>query len=867
MFMTFLYCIVSFLLRLRYRVTVRGKEVLEEVRGKGALFLPNHPAEIDPVIVMMCLWRASKPRPLIVDTFYWKKGIHFFMRCVRALAVPDLDKGRKNGWKVHKLREVFEQTADGLKKGDHFLIYPSGRLKLEQKEKLGGASFVYNLLQECPDATLVLIRTRGLWGSRFSRAVTGHTPSFGGVLKEGLFLLLKNGIFFMPKREVYVDIEIAPASFPRHLGRLTCNAYLEEWYNRVPDPLQRVSDCFWKTAYALCHERVGPVSEIEIPKDIERAVLEKIGALVSRPVEEIKREQDLFLDLGLDSLDSAQIYLFMDAAYDVDRHAFPAVRTVFDVMKVSALAAGSKTAQPAHIPEVKKSSTCWAREKTRPAPRMPEAKTIQEAFVSTCLYMKGHIACADEVTGVWSYRKLLFVAQMLSRRFEAFPEQYVGVMLPASVSAYLVIMALLLANKVPVMLNWTTGVRALDHAFTLTDMKRVISSDKFLDRIQQTEWGKVLEHLLCLEEIKNTISWKDKLHAVLGLFCLKKADLFNEEACAVLLFTSGTESLPKAVPLTHKNILSNQRASLECVELESQDTFYCMLPPFHSFGFSVTGLLPLLAGIRAYYAPDPTDTRRIVEEIISSRPTLLCSAPSFLQNIFQCAEPENLASLRLVVSGAEKLPDKLSAYVAKECPWIELLEGYGITECSPIVTLNRPGKTPVGVGLPVPGIELKIIEQQEVCICGPNVFSGYLKTSSSCFLEEGGKTWYRSGDRGVIDAEGHLILLGRLKRFVKIGGEMVSLLAIEEAVMQGVNCEKNEPSIAVSAREKEGEKTTITLFTTLSQLTKENANQILIEAGFSTLIKIGFVQRLEQIPLTGTGKIHYRSLEEMVSCV
>jgi long-chain-fatty-acid--[acyl-carrier-protein] ligase len=208
-----------------------------------------------------------------------------------------------------------------------------------------------------------------------------------------------------------------------------------------------------------------------------------------------------------------------------------------------------------------------------------------------------------------------------------------------------------------------------------------------------------------------------------------------------------------------------------------------------------------------------------------------------------------------------------------------LLEGYGITECSPIVTLDRIDEPHAGVGKPIPGVELLILDEArkgpaahgsegEVCISGPNVFSGYLGSPRTPFVTVDGKQWYLSGDRGYLDERGYLILSGRLKRFVKIGGEMVSLGGLEEELNKLAK-EKNwlkgdeEGSIlAVSAQEKEADKPTIVLFTTFS-ITKEDVNLALKECGYGRIVKIAEVRVLEQIPLTGTGKTDYRLLDEM----
>jgi long-chain-fatty-acid--[acyl-carrier-protein] ligase len=206
-----------------------------------------------------------------------------------------------------------------------------------------------------------------------------------------------------------------------------------------------------------------------------------------------------------------------------------------------------------------------------------------------------------------------------------------------------------------------------------------------------------------------------------------------------------------------------------------------------------------------------------------------------------------------------------------------MLEGYGITECAPVVTLTRPNSAREGVGLPLPGVELCIIHSEtlekeplgsdgEICICGPNVFSGYLGNLASPFIEMDGKRWYRSGDRGHLTPSGSLVLTGRLKRFIKIGAEMVSLSAIEEELLhaaeqKGWVSKQEGPLLAVVSKESSTEKSQIIVFVTF-QVTKETLNEALHEHGFGKIIKVSEVKEIKQIPIMGTGKINYRALQE-----
>ena len=245
------YLCVFWVVRLRYRIEIVGLEKLTPdrfTRAGGIIFLPNHPAEIDPVLLEVALWKRFRLRPLITEHFYRLKGFKFFLDLARVLPIPSMDAAA-NKWRGKKVEKQFNAIVDKLRAGENFLIYPSGRLKISAMEILGGASFVHRLIERCPEVNIVLVRTTGLWGSMFSRALTGSSPNFGKTVWEGVKIILKNALFFTPKRKVKIELELPPADFPYNASRLEFNRYLENWYNQYPEkgpePLSLVSYSRW----------------------------------------------------------------------------------------------------------------------------------------------------------------------------------------------------------------------------------------------------------------------------------------------------------------------------------------------------------------------------------------------------------------------------------------------------------------------------------------------------------------------------------------------------------------------------------------------------------------------------------------------
>jgi long-chain-fatty-acid--[acyl-carrier-protein] ligase len=282
-------------------------------------------------------------------------------------------------------------------------------------------------------------------------------------------------------------------------------------------------------------------------------------------------------------------------------------------------------------------------------------------------------------------------------------------------------------------------------------------------------------------------------------------------------------------------------------------------------------MMPLLTGIRVAYHPNPNEARKIAKATAAWKATLMAGTPTFLRSIYKAGTPEQLSTLRALVSGAERAPEDLFTLVESQTPGAAILEGYGITECSPVVSLTRTNENRVGVGRPLLGVTVKVVNpdtleevpagmQGLVLISGPSVFSGYLDPSLNPFLELNDKRWYNSGDLGRID-NGQLVITGRLKRFIKIAGEMVSLSAVEEALTKALSAASDEPSIAVLARGSEGESRPQLVVFSAVELTPDRANEILHAAGFPHLVHISEIKKITAIPLLGSGKTNYQELK------
>lgn len=861
------------LLWLRYRIEVSG---WEELRGvKNAVFLPNHPAEIDPVIVEVLLWRRFQPRPAVIEDFYHMPVLRHLLKAMRALPVPNMEMGRST-FKVRRIGHAVTAIVEGIRRGESFLMYPAGALQRSGLTHIGGASALHAIVEQEPDVPLVLVRTRGLWGSSFSWYFRNRRPDLLWCLAHGAGVLLGNLLVFTPRRRVHVEFQRAPADFPRRAARGELNAWLDAWYNapgEEPPALVRYSRWNRRLPRATGIPPASAPDITQVPEAVRAAVCEEFARMRRGAPGDIRPEMALRKDLGLDSLEMAEVLVWLEVRFGVADASLVDLTTVGAVMQ---LAAGQLLHGPQ--PAAARVPAAWFATGLRPPVRIPRGSTIQECFLHTCDDMGAAPAAGDDNAGVRTYRELKTAALALARVFARLPGTNVGVMLPSSVAADVTVMALLLAGKTPVMINWTLGARNVRHVVQISAVSCILTSMRFADNVDTIPFEEIEHLLVFLEDVRRTQvtlgvklwAWQASKRGAAAL--VRRLPRHNPDDTAVILFTSGSESVPKGVPLTHTNILSNIRAVLQDVELQAADALLAFLPPFHSFGLTATLLLPLLSGMRVAHYANPNEARRLAFGIGQWRATLIAGTPTFVKGICRAARPGQLDSLRLIVTGAERLPQDVIAVVKERAPQALVREGYGITECAPIVCLCRPHEEPEGVGRPLDGVELLIIDvethaavppgvQGLILVRGPHVFPGYLGPAPpNPFMDAGGKRWYVTGDLGYLTPRGALVIAGRLKRFVKIGGEMVSLPAVEEALSQRWPSGDEAPVLAVVGREREGARPVIWLFTTLP-VTIEEANDALRDAGFSALVRIDHVKRLEAIPLLGTGKVDYRALE------
>lgn len=478
-----------------------------------------------------------------------------------------------------------------------------------------------------------------------------------------------------------------------------------------------------------------------------------------------------------------------------------------------------------------------------------------------------------------NYGQLISRAFILARLFrkDTVRHEHVGLLLPNVNTTVISFLALQYLGRVTAMLNYSAGTQAVLRACETGNIKTVYTSKRFIENAGLDELASELEkqvNLVYLEELRSRLSIVDKLLGVIRSYYphihyRQQTPDVDPDSPAVILFTSGSEGTPKGVVLSHKNILSNF-AQVRChIDFNSTDISFSCLPLFHSFGLIGGTLMPLLGGSKVFLYPTPLHYRIIPELIYALGATILFGTNTFFKGYAHHAHGFDFQSLRYCVAGAEKLrADTQRLWMEKF--GIRIYEGYGVTETSPVISVNTPVVyKPDRVGQLLPDMECYIkpvegiSEGGRLVVKGPNVMLGYLLHGNDGKIEapmtERGIGWYDTGDIVAIDEEGFISILGRAKRFAKIGGEMVSLAAVEELAMQTWP-DFNHAAVTLPD-EKKGEK--IVLVTDNEEAHRKQIQLMSQQLKYGELYIPKKVVLIEEMPLLGTGKTNYILLTEM----
>jgi len=497
---------------------------------------------------------------------------------------------------------------------------------------------------------------------------------------------------------------------------------------------------------------------------------------------------------------------------------------------------------------------------------------LHHQFVHMAKKNAKKLAVIDKSTGRnVPYSRALIGALILSSKFKRYDNGFIGIMIPTSAGCALATVGALMSGRIPVMINYSTGAEAnAKYAQRKCKFKTIITSKALLEKINCP----LIEGMVLIEDIMAGVTTGDKLKAALMTklpvsMILNSIHKGDENDTAAILFTSGSEKDPKAVQLTHRNIASNIKNFGDYAKITESDIILSNLVFYHVFGLTVNLWVPFYYGMTMVTYANPLDFQTISNIARDEKPTLMVGTPSFFWGYLQKSEPGDFKTVRLMVAGADKCPDALREGFMKK-HGVTLLEGYGATETSPVISVNthefnRPGST----GKVIPNVQVRIenLETGEECttgevgkvmVKGDSVMKGYYDDPelTAEALDDG---WYNTGDMGFFDEDKYLWHAGRFKRFAKIGGEMVSLVKVENILEKflpkGVSC-----CVVEVSDDKKG---SIIVATVSGEVNKtEILRKMLNELPIINLPRQFIV--INELPMMATGKIDFRKVTKMV---
>lgn len=908
----------------RYRIKTIGLDKIKAAGTTGTVFLLNHPSFFEPSVIWSTLHKDFRAQPTMVDFIYdgisslgWGSG-QSALNQMGAVRIPLADGKSPEKYQA-ELKAVFDELEAGLREGRNYFVFASGNLYRTMFERVGNARTAWELKQRFPEVRFVKASVHGLWGSIFGSAQFGGKLPSGKALVDrlktaGPYLLFHNllaKIFpLIPdlKREIIIRFEEGndlPTS-----SKLEFNQALTDFFNQDARAAEFVPYYWWQKSYTIPEPKIAAKSASAKAENVPRKVREQLQAVLRKitdsPDATYKLSDPFGEEIGLDSLRTSELALAMAEKFAFKGSDFVGINTFGDLLLLA-----NKEIEVEEITVPEAPEKWFNANATGRVLELPRKDTIVEMVQASLAKDPNKLVATDLPRGYMTAREILTGINFLTPIAAKVDSPVVGTLFPASTGGAIVNLAVMNAGKTPHPVNFKAGeknlpatikklVKALENQPNRTrkvDFK-IITAKVVIDGLEAS--GEhfstfVKSHFIYLEDIAKADSkWKSTVIASVqaaakayyyGRTYVNKSltgtRRLGRKDHSVILATTGSEKTPKLVPLTHENQITNMIDVLKKVQFTDHDVMMSFLPFFHSFG-EFTTLMAMSLGMPTVFHANPQQPKVIADLIQKNKATLLAATPTFARELVLAAEPGQLDSVRVLVSGGEGMPTSTKELIEERIPGVKILEGYGITEASPVVSLNSAENPQPGtVGEKVDSLEYELLDANDFeagiytklekvsgtvgrkVIRGPSIFDGYLGEETSPFVEFNGYRWYDTGDiMELVDPHKSVTkFIARAKRIYKPGGEMVSIEAVEDTLTTHFATEEQRKPVAMVVVGTDENPITV-LFSRISGVTKEEANRALRDAGYKAIIKIDNVVARDTFPeLSGGLKTDYTTLK------
>lgn len=663
----FLWICAQVAVRIRYRVKLVGlDEIIKKHGRKGLLFCPNHPALIDPLIMTTMLWRRFHPRALVIEKQVKEPPLKYIWKRIRLLALPDIGA---TGMKGHDmLKEQIGRCVEALKAGDNLLFYPAGRIYRSCRESLRGNGGLAAILQEYPEAKLVLVRTTGLWGSDFGRAKGFQTP-FGKTMLAHLKHVFYGGIFFMPRRHVTIEFFEKPSDFPAADDKRVLNRYLEDFYNQAMRQNTYVRYT-WNIRKEEVHERLLPEAEwynvpedaSQVPEDIRKKVKGRLHEITGKRF--IRDTDTLVTDLALSEDQILSMHSWLQWEF---RRPIPAPAKLRTVASLMIAAAGIEGEEPfVPIPPA------WFRKIKRM--KTSGAKSLPFAFLHAARRHSGFPMCADQESGCFNGRHM--IQQVIAFRgiIKRLPGKHIALMLPPSVKALLTYLACAFAGKIPVMLNWSLGNAGMKTSLADTHVHHILTTKEFSEALkaQGVDFTGIIQKFVDVDKLLTDISRPRQLWARyvshFGWFTTRIYASRASNIAAIYYVPTPDGGPPHQVKLKQRSIIQDIRDILNQASITTNGCVLAMQPLYQLSGLLTNLFLPCISNLRVVFHPNPDDSAMLARIVAGYAVSHLFGSPAYINSILKAGTSDQLRCIQAVLCNTETCPTATQELLHEKVP-------------------------------------------------------------------------------------------------------------------------------------------------------------------------------------------------------